>query len=390
MKTNDRCQFYSTMKPGGLRGFSLAASHPQPADSQFYSTMKMNGKRGRSLQTARAMLEIKWDTVPLDFARKPLKTKKSAPQQVGHFFDDARSIVLSERSKPKGARSKSTAIVNQVSPCYCLATAVNEVVTYMDTPQFQKAEYGSAASQAACQLCKQPVGAAYYRVNGAVACEQCATRVKNATPASSHANFMRGLLYGIGGAIIGLVIYSTFTIATGIEIGFISLAVGYIVGKAVKMGSRGFGGTHYQIAAVLLTYAAVSMSAVPIAISYSAKHRAEAPSVRPAAPANPATSSPAAQSSNTGSEPDSSSENSSTAPRKSGLVLLLYLVYIGLASPFLELGQDPVHGAIGVIILLVGMRIAWQLTSMSDHAQIVGPFKNDSTAAPAAPPPSLG
>lgn len=268
----------------------------------------------------------------------------------------------------------------------------------MDTPQFQKAEYGSAASQAACQICKQPVGAAYYRVNGAVACEQCAARVKDATPASSHANFMRGLLFGIGGAILGLIIYATFTIATGIEIGFISLAVGYIVGKAVKMGSRGFGGTHYQIAAVLLTYAAVSMSAVPIAISYSAKHHSETRSVRPAEPSTPTTSDPSipttsnpyAPAPSTATKSDSPDDTSSEQPAKSGLMLLLSLVYIGLASPFLDLAQDPAHGAIGVIILLVGMRIAWRLTSMSDHAQIVGPFKNTGPAAPAAPPPGLG
>jgi len=259
----------------------------------------------------------------------------------------------------------------------------------MDSPQFQKAEYGSGASPA-CAICKQPVGSAYYRVNGAVACEPCAARVKGATPESSHAHFVRGLIYGIGGAIVGLIIYSVFTIATGIEIGFVSLAVGYIVGRAVKMGSRGYGGTHYQIAAALLTYAAVSLSAVPIAISYSARHHSEAPRVESTAPSNPGTSSPDAPSSESGAGADSSSQRSATPPRKSGLMLLLYLVYIGLASPFLELGRDPLHGGIGVIILLVGMRIAWQLTAMSDHAQIVGPFKNEGTAAPAAPPPSLG
>jgi hypothetical protein len=260
----------------------------------------------------------------------------------------------------------------------------------MDTPQFQKAEYGIASSQATCQICKQPVGSAYYRVNGVVACEQCATRVKSAAPANSHAHFVRGLLYGIGGAIIGLIIYSTFTIATGIEIGFVSLAVGYIVGRAIKMGSQGFGGRHYQIAAVLLTYAAVSMSAVPIAISYSAKHRSEAPRVQSTAPANPSTSSPDAPSSNSASDSDSSSGGSSTQPQKSGLMLLLYLVFIGLASPFMELSQDAAHGAIGLVILFVGMRIAWQMTGMSNLPQISGPFKNEGTAAPAAPPPSLG
>jgi hypothetical protein len=257
----------------------------------------------------------------------------------------------------------------------------------MDTPQFQKAEYGSA-TQNACQICKQPVGAAYYRVNGAVACEQCTTQVKSATPESSSTMFMRGLLFGIGGALLGLVIYATFTIVTGIEIGFVSLAVGYIVGKSMKMGSKGFGGTHYQIAAVLLTYAAVSMAAVPIAISYSVKHRIEtsAPKGQLTAPSNP--SSPDARSSGAANDADSPSESSPAQPRRSGL-LLLYLVSIGLASPFLELGQDPAHGAIGVIILLVGMRIAWRLTAMSDHAQIVGPFKNTGAVAQASAPSDL-
>jgi hypothetical protein len=259
----------------------------------------------------------------------------------------------------------------------------------MDTPQFQKAEYTSA-TQNACQICKQPIGAAYYRVNGAVACEQCTTQLKSATPASSNTMFVRGLLFGIGGALLGLAIYATFTIVTGIEIGFVSLAVGYIVGKSMKMGSKGFGGTHYQIAAVLLTYAAVSLAAVPIAISYSVKHRIDtsAPNAALTAPSNPSTSSPDPHSSSTANDADSPTESSSAQPRTGGL-LLLYLVYIGLASPFLELGQDPAHGAIGVIILLVGMRIAWRLTAMSDHAQIVGPFKNTG-AAPAASPPGLG
>lgn len=262
-----------------------------------------------------------------------------------------------------------------------------------DTPQFQKAEYGSGKTQDACQICKQPVGATYYRVNGAVACENCATQVKNATPASSHANFIRGLLFGIGGAILGLVIYATFTIVTGIEIGFVSLAVGYIVGKSVKMGSKGFGGSHYQILAVLLTYAAVSLAAVPIGISYLAKQHKATPAVRSTVPPNATTPSPDAQTANTDNNaaPLSPSQNSAPAkPAKSFGILLLYLVYVGLASPFLELSQDPVRGGIGIVILLVGLRIAWRLTAMSDHAQIVGPFKNTSTAAPATAPPSLG
>jgi predicted outer membrane lipoprotein len=57
------------------------------------------------------------------------------------------------------------------------------------------------------------------------------------------------MIFGVGGAILGLILYSAFGIITGLEIGYLPLAVGYIVGKAVGMGSGGVGGRRYQIAA---------------------------------------------------------------------------------------------------------------------------------------------
>lgn len=256
----------------------------------------------------------------------------------------------------------------------------------METPQFQKADYGSAKAPELSNICKQPVGATYYRVNGAVACEACATRAKSETPADSHAAFVRGLLFGIGGAIAGLAIYATFAIVTGIVIGYVSLAVGYIVGKAIRFGSKGFGGTRYQIAAVLLTYAAVSMAAVPIGISQIIKDRQEHPSAHTQQLASPRadTSSTATQAPATNDLDQPATSQNPARPQVNVAAALFALAFAGLASPFLELMQSPLQGAIGVIILLVGIRIAWKITAGDDHAQIVGPFKN-----PAAPP-SLG
>jgi hypothetical protein len=45
---------------------------------------------------------------------------------------------------------------------------------------------------------------------------------------------------------------------------------------------------------------------------------------------------------------------------------------LGLASPFLQL-QDPIQGAIGLVILFVGIRIAWKLTA-GRSVDIIGPF----------------
>src|SRR5579864_4411157 len=141
------------------------------------------------------------------------------------------------------------------------------------SPQFSTAEYAATPGSEHCKSCNQTLGSQYYRVNGALTCAYCAEQTKLRLPVDTHSTFARGLAFGIGGAILGLVIYSAFGIITGLVIGYVSLAVGYIVGKAMMKGSNGIGGRRYQIAAVLLTYAAVSMSAVPIGISQIIKQK---------------------------------------------------------------------------------------------------------------------
>lgn len=233
-----------------------------------------------------------------------------------------------------------------------------------NVPQFGIAEYPSAPGTDICKSCNQPAVGSYYRVNGALACERCKEQLEAQLPKDSHAAFVRGLLFGVGGAILGLILYSAFGIVTGLEIGYISLAVGYIVGKAMRTGSRGIGGRRYQVVAVILTYAAVSMSAIPIGISQYAKEKEAHPQ---AEAAKPATGAP---------QP--------AKPKVSLGAALAGLAVLGLASPFLAL-EDPFHGVIGLVILLVGIRIAWQLTA-SPKIDILGPFVSKNPAAPAATP----
>jgi predicted lipid-binding transport protein (Tim44 family) len=254
----------------------------------------------------------------------------------------------------------------------------------MDAPQFQKAEYSGAKGGDVCKFCRQPVGASYYRVGEAIACEACAQKAKNDLPQDTHAAYMRGLLFGIGGAIVGLILYAAFSIMTGLIIGYVALAVGYIVGKAIKAGSRGLGGRRYQITAVLLTYAAVSIAAVPIAISEIVKERKAQPAAHVERQPAPDTTAGAPGSAAPGQQ---SNPEKTPAERKSLGFAVLTLLIIGLASPFLAL-QDPFHGLIGLVILLVGLQIAWRITGGNPAAQFVGPFKNPS-ATPQAPP-SLG
>lgn len=195
-------------------------------------------------------------------------------------------------------------------------------------PQFGVAQYGEKPAQS-CKFCGLTITGPSYRVGGSPACSACADRARQGSSGQADTVYPRALLLGIVGAALGLAVYAAFTIITNIEIGYISLAVGFIIAKAMLFGSGGLGGRKYQITAVILTYVAVSMAQIPIAAYLSHV---------------PVTAIP-----------------------------LMRLIQIGLTSPFLELQADAFRGAIGLLILFVGMRIAWKMTQ--GKSQLVeGPF----------------
>lgn len=203
-------------------------------------------------------------------------------------------------------------------------------------PQFDTAEFAPNSPTMTCAACKGPITGPYFQINNAHACPECTQTIQAHLPADSHAAFVRSVAFGVAGALAGFALYVIFALTTGLVIGFVSLAVGLIVGKAMNFGSRGAGGRRYQITAALLTYIAVSMSAVPIGIHQMRAHRAQ---IQPGKTAAPAARAPI------------------DIPKAIGVLALL-----GIASPFLDL-QDPVHGVIGLVILFVGIRFAWRFTA---------------------------
>lgn len=221
------------------------------------------------------------------------------------------------------------------------------------TPQFATAEYAPSNATAKCMVCKQPIGGSYFQIKGAPVCAACTEKIKAQIPRDSHAAFVRALVFGIGGALLGFALYVIFALATGLIIGYVSLAVGFIVGKAMHMGSRGVGGRRYQVVAVLLTYFAVSMSAVPIAIQQARQHHQAQ-----------------TQSAETAAQP---------VARPSLGKTIAVLAWLGIASPILEL-QDPVHGLIGLVILFVGLRFAWRFTA-ARTLNLSGPYAAKAAAA---------
>jgi hypothetical protein len=235
-----------------------------------------------------------------------------------------------------------------------------------NTPQFGTAEYSNVPGTERCAVCKQLIGTSYYRINSQMACASCADRAKSGMPVDSHSSYMKALTFGAGAAFVGFLLYSGVGMATGWVIGYMSLAVGWLVGSAMKKGAQGAGGRKYQITAALLTYAAVSMSAIPISLYMQNAHAEK--SIQQSDNRGSASGDDSTKS------PDTSTSDPS-AKEKPGLASSLgTLLLIGLASPFLELGNG-VSGVIGLVILWVGIQFAWKATAAHPLA-VDGPYEN--------------
>ncbi|MDB6149851.1 MAG: hypothetical protein JWQ44_1299 [Chthoniobacter sp.] len=127
-----------------------------------------------------------------------------------------------------------------------------------DDLQFEKAEF-TAPQPMTCSSCNVPLSTEYYAANDRVLCASCAVSARQFIAGSGlgAGRFLQAVLLGVGAAVLGAAVYAGIMIAAKMEIGLISIAVGWFVGKAVRKGSHGRGGWRYQVLAAFLTYAAI-------------------------------------------------------------------------------------------------------------------------------------
>lgn len=241
------------------------------------------------------------------------------------------------------------------------------------TPQFGTAEYATPTD--ACRFCQQQIGSTYFRLNDAMACPSCFEKLRGEQAKDSHAAFVRGITAGVGAAVLGLIGYATIAIIMqGWVISYMSIGVGWLVATAMMKFSSGVGGRRYQIAAVLLTYAAVSMAAIPIGL-YQLYHQPRTERQKLAQEH---------QQPETGSAPESQDAEPESTPARPqvGLgVFLGRLALLGLASPFYELRDDPFWGAMGLLILFIGMKYAWKIAA-GRPLEVNGPFQYSPPSRP--------
>ena len=126
---------------------------------------------------------------------------------------------------------------------------------------FHRAEYGSATILENCEFCTRGLESGYFNVDKYRVCSPCAVRVGDMQAANTRAVFLRSISIGsLAATMSGLVYFSLFRLTGGGWMVFAAIGVGYAIGKAMRIGSHGFGGRRYQVMAALLTYIAVVLA----------------------------------------------------------------------------------------------------------------------------------
>jgi hypothetical protein len=248
------------------------------------------------------------------------------------------------------------------------------------TPQFGTAEYTDKPGSNRCRVCQQPMGGTYYRVNASTVCPGCVEKLRGGIAMDTHAAYVRALAFGIGAAVVGLIGYAvTAILLQGWVISYMSIGVGWIVGTVIMKGSNGTGGRRYQITAAVLTYAAVSMAAIPIGIHFAGERKQQKQTQQLTLEEEQRLLE---RESGRQSEPLPAprAEKPQVNPMSLG-TWLGRVALLGLASPFIQLSGNPFWGLMGLLILFFGMRIAWGITA-GRRFEIDGPFDDSPPASP--------
>lgn len=234
---------------------------------------------------------------------------------------------------------------------------------------FDQAVYeGNVSAPDQCAYCGRGIASEYYRVSGHLACPVCAEKAQSLIPPDSHKVFAHALSYGAAAAVLGCIGYALVVIATGWTIGYAAIGVGYLVGWAMRRAAKGPGGRRYQWAAALLTYAAVAMAFVPIALHASSKHTQEQKAVSQQTPGGPASHG------TTAVQPVPAKAPSHGVQWGRFLLAITELLGLGLISPFLILTESVGSGLLNLFIMFIGVQYAWKAMAVKT-VSVDGPFE---------------
>lgn len=244
--------------------------------------------------------------------------------------------------------------------------------TLPSSPQigFDKARFaGDPPPAEACRFCERGLAGEYFRVAGHLACSTCAENASALVPPDTHKAYSKALLHGAAAAVAGCIGYALFGILTGITLGYAAIGVGWLIGKAMRRGSGGLGGRRYQVTAALLTYAAVAVAFVPMAMhDMSGERQGQLAAERPAQQTE-------AHQADRAEQKASQQTGKPASAEPSVLLAMVMLLGVGLISPFLFLTSSVGSGLLNLFILALGVRTAWQM-SAGGRVLVEGPYQS--------------
>jgi hypothetical protein len=243
--------------------------------------------------------------------------------------------------------------------------------------QFDQVDLPAAADIKSCALCQTQITDTYYEAGGAVVCPACSEKLTGRNVGAKA--FPRALLYGAGAALLGTIVWFLIMKLADLELGIIAIAVGFFVGRAVRVGSGGRGGWRYQALAMFLTYASICSSYVPFIIKGFSQISAEKQeevrkkAVEKAKVAG-ADEAKAQQAGEAAVAEKIAADKGDFKPSAGGLVLAILAIFaLAFASPFMA----GVSNFMGLIIIAIALYEAWKLNK---RIVVSGPFR---MAAPA-------
>ena len=240
--------------------------------------------------------------------------------------------------------------------------------------QFETATPGQDARHGvACSVCQRSIADEYYDVNGQSVCASCRGTLEEQmeTPRGVGV-LMRAALFALVAAILGAVLYYAVIVITKFEIGIVAIAIGYMVGYAIRMATGGRGGRRFQVLALVLTYWAVGLAYPPLVFGEMDNRNQQASQTSTASTSTPAKSPAPAD-----PQPAPAEES---AQQLSLTFALLVLIAFSLALPVLSVVTSMPGGLISAAIIAFGMLQAWRMTGIP-HLEITGPYR---IAAPVA------
>lgn len=231
-----------------------------------------------------------------------------------------------------------------------------------DTAISSIAPSSAVAQGVTCASCQRAITDEYFDVNGQSVCEGCRTQLSQLTQSPrSWGLFVKAGVFGVVAAILGAMLYYAVIAITNFEIGIVAIAIGYMVGWAIRKATGNRGGRRYQVLALVLTYWAVGLAYTPLTFQALADAEKKEQAEKAAAVATPAPEAPAA----TGSRDDSGMNI---------LVALGILFGVSLALPVVAVFGSLPGGLLSALIIGIGMRQAWQMTAIPPLL-ISGPYR---------------